>query len=147
MKKWLTYLSAMFLALGLLTGCSNGADEGDISEENNTNTTVSTNESSGKEDLAEDEVRITISIDNGKESVAEEVVQVEEGDILMDVLKDTFYVEEDGGFITSIERVENDDEEGKYWMFFVNGEMAEVGAGDYELTGGEDIDFDLQAME
>lgn len=134
----------MLLTFALLTGCGSDNTE----EDANSNTTVSTNESSGEDsEVAADEVRLTITIDNGKENVIEDVVQVEEGDILLDVLKDTFYVEEDNGFITSIERVSEDGDEGKYWMYFVDGEAATVGAGEYELNGGEEIVFDLQSME
>lgn len=145
MNKWLKFLSIMLLSFVFLAACGNneGAEENESS-----NTTVSTNESSGEDqELAEDEVRITITIDDGNENVSEEVVQVEEGDILLDVMKDTFYVEEDSGFITSIERVSDDADEGKYWMFFVDGEPSQVGAGEYELNGGEEITFDLQSME
>ncbi|CEI83780.1 hypothetical protein J18TS1_02700 [Oceanobacillus oncorhynchi subsp. incaldanensis] len=145
MNKWLKFLSIMLLSFVFLAACGN--DEG-AEENESSNTSVSTNESSGEaQELAEDEVRITITIDEGNENVSEEVVQVEEGDILLDVMKDTFYVEEDSGFITSIERVSDDADEGKYWMYFVDGEAAEVGAGEYELNGGEEIIFDLQSME
>ncbi|MFD1065277.1 DUF4430 domain-containing protein [Oceanobacillus locisalsi] len=145
MNKWLKFLGIMLLSFTFLAACGNGEE---AEENEDTNTSVSTNESSGEEqELAEDEVRLTISIDDGNESVAEEVAQVEEGDILLNVLKDSFYVEEEDGFITSIERVSDDEEEGKYWMYTVDGEPAQVGAGEYELNGGEEVIFDLQSME
>ena len=144
MRKWLKYFGVMLLAIALLAGCSNSNTE----EDANSNTTVSTNESSGAdEELADNEVRLTVTIDNGTENVTEEVVEVEEGAILLDVLKDTFYVEEDNGFITSIERVSDDADEGKFWMYSVDGESAPVGAGEYELNGGEEVVFDLQSVE
>ncbi|WP_152654648.1 DUF4430 domain-containing protein [Oceanobacillus sp. CFH 90083] len=143
MKKWLKFLGIMLLSFVFMAACGNNEEENE-----NSNTTVSTNESSGNDqELAEDEVRLTITIDEGSQYVSEQVVQVEEGDILLDVLKDAFYVEEDSGFITSIERVSDDANEGKYWMYSVNGEAAQVGAGEYELNGGEEIIFDLQTME
>lgn len=143
MNKWLKFLGIMLVSFVLLAACGNKGEENE-----NSNTSVSTNESSGEEqELAEDEVRITISIDDGNQYVSEEVVQVEEGDILLNVLEDTFYVEEDNGFITSIERVSDDEDEEKYWMYYVDGEPSPVGAGEYELNGGEEIIFDLQSIE
>ncbi|GEN85399.1 DUF4430 domain-containing protein [Oceanobacillus sp. FSL W8-0428] len=143
MNRWLKFLGIMLISFVLLAACGNNGDENE-----NSNTSVSTNESSGEEqELAEDEVRITITIDDGNQYVSEEIVQVEEGDILLNVLEDAFYVEEDNGFITSIERVSDDEDEGKYWMYYVDGESSPVGAGEYELNGGEEIIFDLQSIE
>ncbi|MFD1413891.1 DUF4430 domain-containing protein [Oceanobacillus jeddahense] len=145
MNKWLKFFSIVLLSFVFLAACGNGED---AEENENSNTSVSTNESSGEDqELAEDEVRLTITIDEGNQYVSEEIVQIEEGDILLDVMKDAFYVEEDSGFITSIERVSDDEDEGKYWMYFVDGESAAVGAGEYELNGGEEITFDLQSTE
>ena len=141
LKKWFSYVGVLLLSIGLLLGCAN-----DTAEENNSNTRVSTNESS--QELAEDEVRITISIDHGSEHINEESISIEEGDILLDVLEENFYIEsDDSGFITSIERVEASDEEKTAWIYTVNGEMATVGAGDYELSPGDEVVFDLQSWE
>lgn len=67
----------------------------------------------------------------------------------MDVLKENFYVEteQDGKFITSIERVAPKEGEEKAWMFTVNGEMANVGASSYELSPGDEVNFDLHSYE
>ena len=141
LKKWISYVGVLFLSIGLLLGCST-----DSSEQNNSNTRVSTNESS--QELAEDEVRITISIDHGTEHVNEKSISIEEGDILLNVLEENFFIEsDDSDFITSIERVEASDEEKTAWMYTVNGEMATVGAGDYELSPGDEVVFDLQSWE
>ncbi|MFS0751545.1 DUF4430 domain-containing protein [Oceanobacillus sp. 1P07AA] len=141
LKKWFSYVGVLLLSIGLLLGCSNST-----SEENNSNTRVSTNETS--QELADDEVRITISIDHGSEHVNEKTISIEEGDILLEVLEENFFIEaDDSGFITSIERVESSDEEQTAWMYTVNGEMATVGAGDYELSPGDEVVFDLQSWE
>jgi hypothetical protein len=131
----------MLAAVLLFVGC--GADD------NNEEGAVSTNDTEQNEDneAAEDTVLITISIDEGSEYVDEKEIPVEEGDILMDVMKQNFYVEEEGGFITSIERVSAEDDEDKGWIFFINGETAMIGAEEYELSPGEEITFDFQAWE
>ncbi|MBP2077824.1 DUF4430 domain-containing protein [Oceanobacillus polygoni] len=142
MKKWIFQFAVIVMSVGLLFGCSS---------DNNTNqnTSVSTNNSSQSEEVAEDSVRITISINEGEEYITEEVIEIEEGDILMDVMEENFYIETeyDGTFITSIERVAASEEEQTAWMFFVNDEMATVGASDYELSPGDVVVFDLQPWE
>ncbi|AXI09373.1 hypothetical protein CUC15_10770 [Oceanobacillus zhaokaii] len=142
MKKWLYPIITLFMVVGLLIGCSSEESE-------NNNTTVSTNNTSQSEEVAEDSVRITVSINDGEEFVDEKEIVIEEGDILMDVMEKNFYIETefDGTFITSIERVAASEEDKTAWMFFVNDEMATVGAAEYELTPGDKIVFDLQSWE
>ncbi|MFC4022906.1 DUF4430 domain-containing protein [Oceanobacillus longus] len=142
MKKWILQVAVILMTVGLLIGCS--------SEDNTEqNTSVSTNETSDSEEVAEDSVRVTISINEGEEFVNEQEIPIEEGDILMDVMEENFYIETDfdGAFITSIERVEASDEEQTAWMFFVNDEMPTVGANEYELSPGDIVVFDLQSWE
>ncbi|MCT2537424.1 DUF4430 domain-containing protein [Aquibacillus koreensis] len=129
MKKFYASLLSLFLMLGILMGCA---------EEDNAN----------PETESDSAVSITISQDNGAEVIAEEEIVIEEGAILMDVLEENFEVEKsDQGFITSIEGIAQDDENGKYWMYDVNGEEATVGANDYELNPDDKVVFDLHGME
>src|SRR5699024_2166828 len=95
----------------------------------------------------EEQVSITISEDDGEEVRAEEKVDVEEGAILMDVLDENFDIEEDDGCITAIDGIENDEEEGKYWKYEVNDEMAQVGADEVEVSPGDDVVFDVQVAD
>ncbi|HLS08599.1 DUF4430 domain-containing protein [Lentibacillus sp.] len=146
MNKWFVRIASLLVVIGLLAGC--GAGEEEQTESNNGNLQTATNESADGE-LSEDEIRITISKDNGTEYIAEEEIEIEEGAILMDVLQDNFYVEtgEGGQFITSIERVPAEENEQKAWLFEVNGEMADVGAAEYELSPGDVVTFDYRAWE
>ncbi|PAV29528.1 hypothetical protein CIL05_11740 [Virgibacillus profundi] len=146
MNKWILRLGSIFVVFALLAGCG--------SDENNEQNSTSTNNSSGQEEsnqeseeVSEDSVLITISKDEGSEFIHEKEIEIEEGDILMDVMKENFYVEEEDGFITSIERAAPKEDEQKAWMFFVNDEMAPVGAHEFELTPGDKITFDLQSWE
>ena len=139
MKKFIQLLFTLVLAAGLLLGCSNDTTE----ETDNTSTENQTQ----SEETQEQAVHITISEDIGEEVLSEKDIEIEEGAILMDVLKDNYEIEEDGGFITGIDGVTAEDGEEKYWMYEVNGEMAEVGANEYELEAGDDVVFDLHAVE
>src|SRR5699024_11955767 len=95
--------------------------------------------SPGEDIEDKDKVTITLSIDEESEYIDELEDPIEEGDILMNVLKETFAVEEEDGFITSIQGVEPDEDEEKAWMIYINGDMAEKGANDTELSPGDEI--------
>lgn len=143
MRKWLLKLGSLVMVVSLLFGCSNTGDEATPSQ----NTQPEANEEQINNESEEDVVTITISVDRGEEIVAEKEVPVEAGSILMDVLKENFTIEEEGGFIQAIEGISQDADEGKYWLYFVNDEEATVGAHEYELLPGDRITFDLQSWE
>ncbi|WP_232824039.1 MULTISPECIES: DUF4430 domain-containing protein [Paraliobacillus] len=90
-------------------------------------------------------VNITISTDNGEEVISSETIEIEENEILMDVLEENYEIEDADGFITSIDGVEQSDD--KYWLYEVNGEQANVGASEYELSSGDEVIFDLHGTE
>lgn len=144
MNKWLLRLGSIFIASALLMGCASDGDTDKEATNNQTNESESTTDS---EQEKEEIVLITLSIDEGDEVITEKEVSISEGDLLMDVLKTNFEVEEDGGFITSIEGVAPEKDEEKSWMFFVNDEMPNVGAEEVELSPGDQVTFDLQAWE
>ncbi|HEX6594561.1 MAG TPA: DUF4430 domain-containing protein [Bacillota bacterium] len=142
MNKWLLRFFMMILMVGLVTGCVADQDE---SQE----TTNSRIEQTENEDTLEKEetVVITVSKDEGEKMIIEQEVPIEEDAVLMDVLKEHFEIEEEDGFITSIEGVAPEEGEEKAWMYFVNGEIASVGANEFELSPGDEVTFDLQAWE
>lgn len=136
MRKFYVSLLSLFLTLGVLVGC--GQTEQQPTE---------TNE---KEQTATEEqqelVLVSITKD-GQEVVSEKEIQIEEGDKLLDVMKENFEIEENDGFITSIEGISQDVDQQKYWMYEVNGEMASVGAAELELNPDDHVTFDLSPME
>ncbi|MFP7169433.1 DUF4430 domain-containing protein [Terribacillus sp. 7520-G] len=129
MKKTWHMLSALLLAAGILAGCGTAEE--------------SKQQDQQAEQQTEQQVTVTLTED-GKEISSKEV-SFEEGDSLMDVMKENFDVEEDAGMITSIDGHSQDEDENKYWLYTVNGEMAQVGAADLELSDGDDVAFNLQA--
>lgn len=134
MNKWMFRFASILVAIGLLVGCAQ--------EDNN----VTPNDSS-TEEAAIEHVMITISTDKGEETVTEKEVTIKENDLLLDVLKENFEIEEEGGFISSIEGIEQDADTGKYWIYTVNNEEVTVGAAAYELSADDQVNFDLQAWE
>ncbi len=52
-----------------------------------------------------------------------------------------------GAFVEGIYGIKNESEAGKYWMYKVNGELAQVGAGEYKLKDGDRIDWQFGGWE
>src|SRR5699024_12331540 len=99
----------MIIEVVLLFGCSNNNEAENEAEE-----------------AIDASISITISEDEGEEIISEDEWDIEEGDVLMDVLKDHYDIEEDEGFIESIEGVSHEEDEDKGWMNCVNDEHVEV---------------------
>lgn len=142
MNKLILKIFVFLTAFSVLTACSDdGVKQSSQPEKQTTET-----KREATEEIFTD---ITISLDNGKDIVTEKKIAIKDGDILMDVLKDNFTIETspDGSFITSIEGIEANDKEKKAWMYFVNDEMATVGAKEYKLNSNDKVVFDLQSWE
>ena len=123
----------------IITGCS-------------TDTTDAPAET-GAEDTenVEDAVEITATIDiliDG-EAVADlsKEVTVPEGTYLLDVMHEEYDVVDDGGFLSSIGGYEQDVAAERYWMYYTNDEMPSVGAAEYELEAGDQIEWRLEDSE
>jgi len=74
-------------------------------------------------------------------------VTVSEGTYLLDAMHTTYDIEEEGGFIAAIEGYEQDEDAGRYWLYYINGEMPSVGAAEYELQEGDQIEWRLEDSE
>lgn len=151
MKKLYTIFAVIFMVLGLLAGCgqteqpqsgTEGQEEPAQTESDNTST-----DTAGQDQPVETETdTVSITIKDGEETLTEKEVPIEEGAVLLDVMEENFQVEAtEDGFITSLEGVSQNEEEGKYWLFDINGEPSPVGAAEYELQPGDEIVFTLQA--
>ena|SRR5699024_647092 len=137
MKNKLILFGSLILLTVVFAACSN--------DEENNNTSVSTNESGHSDEVAENLVRITISINDGEQFINEEEVEIEAGENLLEILRKTFFIETDEeDTITSIERMQVEEEEGTTWVLFVNDDKVDIPAKDYTVSGGERIIFDLQ---
>lgn len=145
MRKLHYLIGILFLAFGLIAGC--GTAENNETSGNEEEQTEEEQTQEETEELQEEKITVTLSLDDGEELIEEKEIPIEDGSILMDVMKEHFAVEEDGGFIQSIEGIAPEEDEEKAWMYFVNGEMATVGAAEYELSTGDEVTFDLQSWE
>ncbi|HIZ70792.1 MAG TPA: DUF4430 domain-containing protein [Candidatus Atopostipes pullistercoris] len=158
-KKILSKLFLYSLSGALLVGCGNQAEETpeeaeepetEITEtpEEDATETEETEEATDTEDAA-DEVSFTIDILVDGETVADlsKEVTAEEGMYLLDVMEETYDIEETDGFISSIEGYEQDEAENRYWLYYINGESGEVGAADYAPEADDQIEWRLESFE
>ncbi|CDQ39770.1 MULTISPECIES: DUF4430 domain-containing protein [Virgibacillus] len=143
MKTWLKRFVPILVILVFITGCGT-EEQGAPAEPNQTSENQQT-----QTEQNEEKVLITISKDNGEEYLHEKEIPIEEGAILMDVMEENFYIEteQDGTFITSIERLSAKEGEQKGWVYTVNGDMPTVGAAEYKLKPDDKVVFDFQAWE
>lgn len=132
MKKYLLLLASGFI----LAGCQ----APQTTEESVSETIEST--------IAEETITVTVRllVDGEEIEGGSQELQVEEGAILLDVMKENYEIEEADGFITSINGQAQDEDAGKYWLFDLNGEMAPVGANETELQEGDLVEWKLEAM-
>ena len=82
-------------------------------------------------------IDITLQITN-KDQVNRQKVTAYQGDSVMNILKAHHDIEEDNGLITSTNT---------YWMYKVNGKLAEKGANDLKVSDGDEIEFYLETFE
>lgn len=128
MKKALHMFSALLLAAGILAGCG----------------TTEQPPQQNQQEQQQTEQQVTITLSEDGEEISSKEVSFEEGDNLLDVMRENFEIEEDGGFITAIDGHAQDENANKYWLFTVNGEMSQVGANELELKEGDEVVFNLQ---
>lgn len=94
------------------------------------------------------QVDVNLTVDYG-DSIDSRIVSVNNTSSAFHALNTTYPVEYQessfGLYITGINGVSSN--ESYYWMYEVNGEAPEVGAGQYELTGGEKVTFSLMSSQ
>lgn len=130
----------LLLTTGLvLTGCA--TDTTDAPEDTSSADVESVEEA--------EEITATIEIVIDGESLADlsKEVTVPEGTYLLDVMHEEYDVVDDGGFLSSIGGYEQDVAAERYWMYYTNDEMPSVGAAEYELEEGDQIEWRLEDSE
>lgn len=91
----------------------------------------------------ESTVKATLIIENG--GVTSRDAAIVEGSTVFDLMTACgIPFEEEGGFVTSINGISQDKEAGSYWIYYINGEMGQVGAGEYIVQEGDQITWKLE---
>jgi len=93
----------------------------------------------------EGEIRATLIIENSSTTTCE--AKISAGSTVFDLMKAcSIPFEEEGGFVISINGISQDPGANKYWLYYVNGEFAQVGAGDYIVQEGDEITWKLESF-
>lgn len=110
-------------------------------------TEVATVESTTVAEEAEIEVTIDIIVEDEIVNKGEQTFKVAEGANLLDVMKEHFEIVEKDGFFSKINDHAQDEKENIWWLYDVNGKMAEVGANEFILSDGDHVEWKLTAFE
>ena len=130
MKKYFKGLLVLTLGFIFLTGCQDSNEGQSSSSESSTSLSSEANT-----------IQATLKIENQSEEPKEVVVDVAEGTTLMEVMEENFEVEAPDGFIESIDGVAQDQAQGYYWTFTINGDWGESGAAETILEDGDEVVF------
>lgn len=140
-KKLFGRLATLLFSGVLLVGCGNQAAEAPVETE--------AEETENVEVVADEKVvNVAVYVDGESVEDLEQEIVVEEEQSVLEIMDE--YYDIDGaeeGFISAIEGYEQDDAEGLYWMYYVNEEMAPVGAADYIPEESDAIEWKLEKFE
>jgi len=134
MKNFKIFITLIIL-ITTISGCNNSEDIDNISSEGPSH------------------VFLSITKNYGKEEIFNEKVELKNNFTVYDVLNENIELgtEYGGGFVSSIEGIEStfggSTGVKKDWFYYINGICADVGAIDYELTGGEQIWWDYHKWD
>ncbi len=119
---------AAALLVAFLVGCG-GADEGPAIEE--------------EQPVRAATAELSVTRDCGGETVIRPT-EVEAGQTIVEALESVAEVEtaHGGNFVSAIEGIEIDEEDGLAWFFYVNDELSERGAGEVTIDEGDDVWWD-----
>ena len=134
MKKIYLVLAALLL-LTVGSGCAQSSNQGEVK---------------GTAQVVQQEAKVTLKITADTTQSYE--IKVQDGSSALDLLQKassengfTVIVEDSsyGKFISAIADKKGGTDN-KYWMYYVNGQQAQVGAADYKVKAGDVIEFKFE---
>ncbi|GAA0370065.1 hypothetical protein GCM10008932_22030 [Alkalibacterium iburiense] len=103
--------------------------------------------SNGSGESSDADKEVTIVITTAEEELANETVGASSEETLMEIMDNHFDMAvSDEGFVESIEGVEQNTDEGLFWVFEVNDEMVTVGAEEFVPEDQDTITWELMAF-
>lgn len=131
MRKNMKMFVIMLAIILAVIGCTNNNDD------------INTN----KSNTEEFDVIVSLTKDHGATILEEKTITTERDNNLMGIMEENFEIKEENGFIQSINGLATDLDAETGWIYYVNNEMAIVGANDLELSEGDHVRFDYQVWE
>lgn len=133
MKKKI-FLAVIFLiGIAGISGCVDKKEKEDKSE------SVSTEQTSKKEDT----ISATIKILDGSQNESKEISTSKDKNLL-EIMKKNFDIKVDNRKIVSIDGIEQDEKDQLYWIVTVNGEELNVDLDQIYLNQGDTVEFHLE---
>lgn len=144
MKKKLLVLMMLVFAL---TACN--ADKDKAQEPQKTEQAKTDENKSGEKasDSQATKVSIVIMDEVNKKEILKKDAEIKKDENLQSYLEKNHKAVFEKGMMTELEGVKQDPAKKQYWMYYVNGKMAEVGIGDYKVNVNEKIEFKFQEMK
>ncbi len=103
---------------------------------------------STKKSIAQQTLTVYLKISGQKDFIKQEIIS---GKTALDLTKEKASVKIKGegvnAYVTEINRQETLNSKKEYWAFYVNGKMAEVGAGSYQLKDGDKIEWKIEKYQ
>lgn len=164
MKKWLS----IAITLLVLTGCQPKKDVTETTEaetsvvetspasetEDKTTVAESATDASSKREINDsnsaepEEIQVTVTIKVDDEVLVDKEPLDTATDIsLLELMKKNYTLKEDKAFVTEIEGHSQNQKENRWWLYTVNGEMAEVGAAELYLENGDHVEWTLSSLD
>ncbi len=106
----------------------------------------------GKAEQAEkkqtqDTIQVKITLEEDHKNVDEKTIKVTKNEKLQKVMKENYTIKLSKGYISEIDGRKQDEKQGKYWLYEINGKQADVGANQYKLKKGDKIVWTLNPYE
>lgn len=100
---------------------------------------------STKKSVAQQTFTVYFKTSGQKDFVKKEMIS---GKTALDFTKETVLIKTKGdgvdAYVTEINGIIAQDSKKEYWSFYINGKMAEVGAGSYKLKNGDKIEWKIE---
>lgn len=108
-----------------------------------------TTQEASKTDEKKDVTKVSIVMmdEVNKKEILKEDAEINKDENLQSYLEKNHKAVFEKGMMTELEGVKQDPAKKQYWMYYVNGKMAEVGIGDYKVNENDKIEFKYQAMK
>lgn len=142
-KKLLVLLMLVFT----LTACN--ADKYKAQEPQKTEQ-AKTDENKSEEKASDSQatkVSIVLMDEVNNKEILKEDAEIKKDENLQSYLEKNHKAVFEKGMMTELEGIKQDPAKKQYWMYYVNGKMAEVGIGDYKVNENDKIEFKFQEMK
>ncbi|EKU93104.1 Uncharacterised protein [Alloiococcus otitis] len=89
-------------------------------------------------------IQIRVQVDGQDQADLSKSLELEEEASLREVMDEYYQIKEENGYLVELEGIEHDPSKDKYWLFYVNDELAEFTMDEYMLDANDQIDWRLE---